>query len=199
MFALPSSAGVRSSTEALITPHRTSVSAKRPLKTGAAAVSASMSGARGANWSYKYLDSSMLLAWKVTCRQQQPMPKAMQSIIMAGTPLLVTASGGQPPSLNSGVFVSWKRGTRMSTLLPRRLRILAVSVGKRGCELMHASGTESDNEAGPPMGDAGWTKLPTPISGNTTMVGAISSSLKADSNRARRKRMFCSTCTKLTV
>ena len=44
-------------------------------------------------------------------------------------------------SLNSGVSSSLKRGTRMSTLLPRRVRMFFTKVPKRGWGLMQLSGT----------------------------------------------------------
>lgn len=37
-------------------------------------------GQSGLSWSYKVLASAMLQAWKVNCRQQQPMPKPMASM-----------------------------------------------------------------------------------------------------------------------
>mmetsp|Transcript_30186 Transcript_30186/g.93715 ORF Transcript_30186/g.93715 Transcript_30186/m.93715 type:complete len:228 (+) Transcript_30186:1397-2080(+) len=201
----PRSVGVRSSTEAAMTAHRTSVPAKRPWKIGVAAVRASMIGARVASWSYKYRDSLMSLAWKVTCKQQQPIPYAMQSISMAGAApsagiaLCLFGDGSAVPFSTLEEASSAKSGTRMSTLPPRRQRIFAVRVPKRGCGLMQVSGTVDEREATPPAGAGGWTKSPTPMSGKLTTVGAISSAARAARSRARRRRMFCSTCTRLDV
>mmetsp|Transcript_26383 Transcript_26383/g.61579 ORF Transcript_26383/g.61579 Transcript_26383/m.61579 type:complete len:257 (-) Transcript_26383:909-1679(-) len=58
----PRSSGVRSSTEPEMVAQRTSVSARRPLRTGVAAVSASRMGESTARWSYRWRDSSMLRA-----------------------------------------------------------------------------------------------------------------------------------------
>mmetsp|Transcript_38148 Transcript_38148/g.118624 ORF Transcript_38148/g.118624 Transcript_38148/m.118624 type:complete len:233 (-) Transcript_38148:383-1081(-) len=208
--ASPRSAGVRSSTEAEMTSHRTSTPDKRPRKIGVAAVRANMMGARVASWSYKYLDSVTSLAWKVTCRQQQPMPYAMQSISMTGAVplalrppsaevLCLFAAGSSTAPFGTLVASSTNSGMRMSTLAPRRQRMFCVRVPKRGCGLMHVSGTDEDSDAGPPGGAGGWTKSPTPKSGKFTTVGAISSGANAARIRARRRRMFCSTCTKLDV
>ena len=61
----------------------------------------------------------------------------------------------------------------MSTLLPRRDRMFWVRAPKRGCGLMHASGTSADSEIGPPTGWFGEVKSPTPRSGKLVRVGAI--------------------------
>jgi len=70
----PRSCGVRSSTAAAIVSQRTSVSASLPRSTGVAAVSARKIGESTARWSYRWRLSSTSRAWKVTCKQQQPMP-----------------------------------------------------------------------------------------------------------------------------
>mmetsp|Transcript_97896 Transcript_97896/g.281646 ORF Transcript_97896/g.281646 Transcript_97896/m.281646 type:complete len:212 (+) Transcript_97896:1259-1894(+) len=182
-FCSPRSAGVRSSTEPEMTFHRTSMPARRPCQMGVAAVNANMTGESVANWSYRYRDSSASLPWNVTCKQQQPMPYAMQSMWMSP----------------GAVFSSWKMGTRMSTLLPRLQRMFPVRAPKRGCGLMQASGTVLDSEAGPPGGAEGRTKSSQPISGKLTNVGAISLDLRTHNNRALRKRMLSSTCSRLRV
>ena len=93
----------------------------------------------------------------------------------------------------AGVCVSRNRGMRMSTLAPRRLRMLPVSAAKRGCGLMQSSGTKSDLVTGPPAGSAGSVNSPTPISGKHGIVGQISSGSSTASSRARRVRMLRST------
>jgi hypothetical protein len=62
--------------------------------------------------------------------------------------------GGATPA-NSGVRRSWKSGTRIWTLDPRRLRMLRTRAAKRGCGLMHASGMASEREMGPCVGGVG--------------------------------------------
>ena len=122
------------------------------------------------------------------------MPKAIasmytSSILSASS----TVAGGGAPTTPCGVFVSRKRGTRMSTLAPRRSRMLAVRAGKRGCGLISASGTKSDCAVGPPGGCGGSVKVPTPRSGKHGTVGQISLGLSAASSRARRTFIFFST------
>ena len=80
--------------------------------------------------------SSRFSAWKVTCRQQLPMPKPIASMWMFD---------------RSCVAVSRNFGTWMFTFSPRRARMLRVSAlevrwslqlyAKRGKGLMMVSGT----------------------------------------------------------
>mmetsp|Transcript_10386 Transcript_10386/g.19088 ORF Transcript_10386/g.19088 Transcript_10386/m.19088 type:complete len:309 (-) Transcript_10386:729-1655(-) len=194
------SSAVRSSTLCAMHAHLVSVSTTLPFSTGVAAVKAKNRGANTASWSNMYRDSSTSRAWKVTWRQQHPIPNAMASISATWGHALALAAGeapagapagaagpnpapftparpsalspfvavaalaveGELPGLstalplpsttghpsNSGVRVSRKRGIRMSTLLPLRLRMFCVSAPKRGCGLMHASGMLTDSEMG---------------------------------------------------
>ena len=60
-------------------------------------MSASRMGPRGLSWSYICLPSVMFLAWKVICRQQLPIPKAIESMCMklsGAAPLRTSSSSG---------------------------------------------------------------------------------------------------------
>ncbi len=93
----PRSSSVRSSTLPAITFHRQSTSAMYPRHSGLAAVKASyirnqerrkwvdanthaIMGPMGMRESYMRRDWSMLQHWKVSCRQQHPIPKPIASM-----------------------------------------------------------------------------------------------------------------------
>mmetsp|Transcript_1414 Transcript_1414/g.6173 ORF Transcript_1414/g.6173 Transcript_1414/m.6173 type:complete len:241 (-) Transcript_1414:245-967(-) len=113
------------------------------------------------------------------------MPYAMASIFTTGS--------SADPLLYSGVWVSRKRGSRMSTLAPRRVRMFRERVPKRGWGLITLSGMHSELATGPRGASHGSAKRPTPSSGKFTMYGAISSSDRAARSRRRRRRMLRST------
>ena len=88
-----------------------------------------------------------------------------------------------------------KSGMRMSTFDPRRLRMFAVSVAKRGWGLITSSGTPIDSETPPfpfswllvfpcsvcvvvATGKGGLVKFPTPIIGNETALHTNNSRCK---------------------
>lgn len=76
----PRSSSVLSSTLAAMTSQRQSTSARYPLYMGVAALKANRIGVIGVNWSYNQRASLTLTVWKVTCRQQQPIPNPMASL-----------------------------------------------------------------------------------------------------------------------
>ena len=78
-----------------------------------------------------------------------PMPYAIQSIFTSV----------------SVVFLSWKTGATMSTLDPRRKRMLRTRLGNRGCGLIHSSGIVSDCANSPFGFAAGIVNEPTPSNG----------------------------------
>mmetsp|Transcript_50529 Transcript_50529/g.159933 ORF Transcript_50529/g.159933 Transcript_50529/m.159933 type:complete len:226 (+) Transcript_50529:110-787(+) len=123
----------------------------------------------------------MSRAWKVTWRQQQPIPYAIASISMPRA------------SSAASVFASRSSGARMSTLEPRRRRMLRVSAWKRGSGVMRASGALADSVASLPAAAAGSAKSPTPRVGKAGMVIACSSGRSTAASRFRRSRMLCST------
>eukprot|EP00967_Tisochrysis_lutea_P103089 scaffold155436_cov30-Tisochrysis_lutea.AAC.3 len=84
----------------------------------------------------------------------------------------------------------------MSTLEPRRFLMLATKAPKRGAGLMISSGMKIESDK-PGLGlNGGEVKSPTPIIGKQGTVGQISSAARFASSRARRIRMFRSTCIK---
>lgn len=91
----PRSSSVRSSTDFDIMFQRQSTSARCPRYIGAPAVRQSISGHNTAKWSYKWRASTMLQAWKVICKQEQPIPKHMQSMyIWSGFPGVAKSDEG---------------------------------------------------------------------------------------------------------
>ena len=86
-------------------------------------------------------ESARPLAWvcgvRRAWRHEQPIPYAIASISIP----LASSAGSVRSSSHSG--------TRIRTFSPRRVRMLRVSVAKRGIGEMTSSGTPSDIATGP--------------------------------------------------
>ena len=92
-------------------------------------------GQSGVSWSYSIRASSMLTAWKVTCKQQHPIPNPMQSMYMWSGLAALFASPSSPRDVKSstnGVAIFVSRNTEtISTFVTWNSRTIEGRGGEK--------------------------------------------------------------------